>query len=280
MKRCSYLNQVGILNFSTYIKPCCLGGCPRLVTSQKIKDYPHQNTKEFIEEVIRARKELADLWQEGKPEVCGNCAFLTETDSPYNGEISHIIVSNYRPCNCKCIYCPFWRDQSPASDSFYEITPILGELLKYKKTGFITPDFSVTWTGGEPSLHPAQDFIDACQITKDHGGSILITSNCIKFAPHFENLMAGYRKSGILCSIDAGDRETFRKIKGVDKFDQVVENVLRYAGSAKHRSQMKIKFITTPENEGNIDQFIEFVTTNSLSYVIVEENKPRSRKCI
>jgi hypothetical protein len=56
-------------------------------------------------------------------------------------------------------------------------------------------------------------------------------------------------------SLDAGTRETFAKIKGLDLFDKVCDNLVRYSS----KGPVRLKYIILPglnDNEADIDGFV------------------------
>ena len=67
------------------------------------------------------------------------------------------------------------------------------------------------------------------------------------------------RKDGsfLNVSVDAGTRETYREVKGLDAYDRVLSHIRRYA---QEGAVIEIKYILMPENcdRENIDGFLAF----------------------
>ena len=88
-------------------------------------------------------------------------------------------------------------------------------------------------------------------------GTIYIPTNNIVYMPVIENLLK-IKKGEICTAIDSGSRETYLKIKQVDKFDKSVENIKKYIESAGNDSII-IKYIIVNGYNDNIDEFRKFI---------------------
>lgn len=88
-------------------------------------------------------------------------------------------------------------------------------------------------------------------------GTIYIPTNNIVYMPIIEELLKC--KKGELCTaLDSGCRETYLKIKQVDKFDKSIENIKRYIASAGNDSII-IKYIIVNGYNDNIEEFKMFL---------------------
>lgn len=114
-------------------------------------------------------------------------------------------------CNNKCHYCRYGHE-SGGYMPFEDFKRYVVRLQSLGVKGIILTG------GGEPTINPDFDKITAwleeCGI--DHG----INTNFVKYV----ECKPRYLK----ISIDAGDEEEYCKLRGVDKFGQVVENLQRY----------------------------------------------------
>jgi len=87
-------------------------------------------------------------------------------------------------------------------------------VLKYMSKNDIT---SVTWTGGEPTLHPRlPDMID---LAHDYGINNTIITHGIGLKDNVDIL--SYKLDDVIISMDAADRETYHSIRGVDGFHEL-----------------------------------------------------------
>lgn len=120
------------------------------------------------------------------------------------------IIATHR-CNAACCACGYAHSKD---------TSIIDPKVVYR----LLPEFQrngirrVTWTGGEPTLHPfISDLVEACSRA---GIANTLITNGSTFDQMFHKL-AGYIQEVIL-SLDAGNADDFKKIRGLDCFDELV----------------------------------------------------------
>lgn len=100
--------------------------------------------------------------------------------------------------------------------------------------------------GGEPSLHPRIEWIVG------HASGVMETalvSNMTKVVK-----ASAYCK-WVAMSVDAGGRETYKRVKGVDRFDEVIGNIkqlVRARDGVQKGAKLCYKFLVLPENQGEI----------------------------
>ena len=62
-------------------------------------------------------------------------------------------------------------------------------------------------------------------------------------------------------SLDSGTAKTWYKVKGVNNFDHVIENLKKYSQSAHHPEQVSLKYIILPginDSEEDFRAFVDF----------------------
>ena len=87
-------------------------------------------------------------------------------------------------------------------------------------------------------------------------------------------ILAGNR-GYLVVSVDAGTRETFYKVKGVDAFDRVCDTLRRY--SDKSEKAIYLKYIFLPgvnDNKAEVDSFFALATDVKAARVIISSDKP------
>ena len=99
---------------------------------------------------------------------------------------------------------------------------------------------------------------------------IKIYSSGIKYSKAIENLLrAG--NCELVITPDCGDRQLYKKIKGVDKFDEVWSNIQNYAAAQnENKEQVRAKYIILPninDNEEEIKKFFNKVIEANVSYI-------------
>ena len=157
-----------------------------------------------------------------------------------------------------CIYC---SEQylskrklvvKPQKSDYYDLYPIIKDL--YNKNILDSKNLEVLFQGGNVSV--LEEFDDLAEIFVTNGAKKLeLAVNNIKYLPIIEKLCT---KTFIDfdISIDCGCRETFKKLKIVDKFDDVVENLRKYA---KLPVQIRLKYILIKGVNDNIEEISKYI---------------------
>lgn len=85
---------------------------------------------------------------------------------------------------------------------------------------------------------------------------VQIFSNCVLYDAQVSEIISRKDGSFLNVSVDAGTRETYREVKGMDVYDKVIENIRRYA---QEGAVIEIKYILMPENcdRENLDGFLD-----------------------
>ena len=194
-----------------------------------------------IKDIITKRKSLIKMLDRGIiPPECEGCFDLKEQTNPKPLIISQfsnvpkagmIIVKHFKQCDCSCIYCceQYLSKRkivlkSKKSD-YYDLLPIIKELYKHNMIDKENTD--VHFQGGNVSV--LDEFEDLVNIFMENGVKrVEIATNGIKYLPIIEQICTKTFVD-INISIDAGTRETYKKIKTVDKFNELIENLKKYA---------------------------------------------------
>lgn len=194
-----------------------------------------------IKDIIKRRNFLIKMLDRGEvPVECQGCFDLQEQQNPKPLIISQfskpskanmIIVKHFKQCDCSCIYCceQYLSGRkivlkSQKSD-YYDLLPIIKEL--YKQDMIDKKELDVHFQGGNVSV--LDEFDDLVNIFMENGVKrVEIATNGIKYLPQIEKI-CNKTFVDVNISIDAGCSETYKKIKTVDKFDDLIENLKKYA---------------------------------------------------
>lgn len=169
------------------------------------------------------------------------------------------------PCQFNCSYCRVGsaggRTLSPEmreTIGHFDFAGLLRCLEDKNQIDLATP---IEVAAGEITINPKRDAVlDALKRYP-----VQILSNGAIYNEKVAALIA--RQGSFLhLSLDAGTHETFRRIKGVDMFDQVISNIKRYrdAGGNVH-----LKYIVTNDNcdDADIDGFIRICRENGIGII-------------
>ena len=163
-------------------------------------------------------------------------------------------------CNFKCIYCNAANDnrwvrlKKVDRPTTYDIIKQFYEMPEYVEMG---KEFSVTFANGELLVNIY--FKEIMEILLKTEWRIELLSNLSVYREEFAELLQTGRVKHVISSIDAGTRETFKKIKRNDRFDKVVENLHRYPFE---KTMLQLKYIFLEginDNEQDIDGYYKIV---------------------
>ena len=255
------------------IKYCCsCAACPGVA----IKD--SKNIEK--EKIIKTKKQLIAMFKQGIiPTKCKGCTEYIELKEEENKKtnffkklaeifssketkkISHLIINHYKQCECKCIYC-FTINQPKIEKQNYNVLPIIKQMFKSKMID--KENLIVEFQGGNVSLLTEfEDILD--ELSKNCCKNIIILTNGVQYLPAIEKYVS--KMNFRLCiSVDSGTKETFNKIKRIDAFNEVVDNIKKF--TSLQNVELTLKYITLNGINDNIYEIKEF-----LNIVKATENK-------
>lgn len=264
---CDLIEHGFDLNFNS-INFCCRttdsgGGYKTLIPNYHGEPI---NWNDFFEIKNQYRKQM----REGNLiSECKGCIHLYEKDWDDEDYISHINFNSWIKCNAKCLYCDLEAfHKVNRNPNQYNVLPIIKDLVKKK---LLKQDGNITIAGGEPTI--IREFEELLNLLLDYGvKDIRLNTNGIKYSKTVEKGL----KSGVISlvtSVDAGTKETFKKIKKVNCYDKVWQNIKNYAKAQIKDYQVKAKFIIIPginHTKEEIDGWLKKSKEADLKYVALD----------
>ena len=158
------------------------------------------------------------------------------TPFPTRLSFSQVLINHHRHyCNCRCTYCPFWNVKP--KPPLFSIADILQSLMAQE---VIADACTFAWGGGESTLLP--EFDEQVILLAGRGYRQFIHTNAVRFSPAIaEVLRRG--QAVVNVSLDSGDAAGYARIKGIDAWDQVIENLGRYRQQLVRPDALEIKYI-------------------------------------
>lgn len=190
---------------------------------------------------------------------CVGCVFLEEKEWDEEDYINFLQFNYWVACNSKCTYCYEVQNRKIFEKiKPYNTVPVIKEMIENK---ILRPGGEVSFGGGEPTIAP--EFEELINLLTENGfKNMRIHSSGIKFSPAIENAI----KKGVLnvvISIDAGCEKTYKKVKNVNAYKKVLDNMKKYAAANKnYYGLMTSKYIIIPnvnDNRKEIDMWIDSV---------------------
>lgn len=264
---CSQLNNV-ISFFPERIMSCCTSivGPVYFENIESNKDIDYMIFKEL--------KKVAFNQLNSSDSLCKNCFFLKEKteNDVYTDLYNELNISHWMHCNCNCIYCLRERKKADNVRFFkknsrhYNLLPIIKGL--YDNNLLDVDNLLVRFQGGDISV--LKEFEPLVREFDKRGVSeFIFLSNNIIYQPIISEMFKK-RKSLLLTSLDCGSRETYKKIKRVDKFENMINNLKRYKKECGDKARLNVKYIVIPEyndNEKEVKLFLQLM--NKLEIPII-----------
>ena len=187
---------------------------------------------------------------------CKGCVFLYENDWDDEDYIDRLQFNYWIKCNSRCIYCYAENNKTQYEHLIpYNVVPAIKDLID---RGLLRNGGEIAFGGGEPTIYPELD--DLINLFTQSGiTNMRIHSSGIKFSHAIENAI----KEGalnVVISIDSSSPETYKRIKRVDCYDKVIENMKRYAqANAEGYGLMTSKYIIIPHINDNIPEIENWI---------------------
>lgn len=226
--------------------------------------------------LFEKKRTLINLQKRGETaDFCRNCIYQEERDWLDDDSINCLLFNHWTNCNSACIYCDlgqeheFYNRQKP-----YDILPVLKDMKENGILKIIDGSF-VSFGGGEPTV--LRNFDEILNLLTDVGFKVIrINTSGIKYSQAIEFGLRN-KTTDIVTSVDAGSAEIYKKIKRVDCFDTVWQNLKNYAKAATNKNDVKAKYIIIPDvndTKTEIDNFFNCVKKHDLQAVSfsVEKN--------
>lgn len=185
-------------------------------------------------------EELADLIIEAKrkafdniPVECNDCIYRVQENTD-DKKITRIDLFYWYHCNCGCFYCSY-RDKTHGefSDKVKEGNPLIYKTIKdlYKKDAISRENLQVIWGGGEVGV--LKEFPNLMDLFfKNNVNNIWCETSGVRFSDAIAKMLK-MGKGGLTAAVCCGSRDTYKKIKQRDKYEQVMKNMANYVKASK-----------------------------------------------
>jgi len=212
-------------------------------------------TDSLATDVIRYRKYVDNVindLRQGRPTPCDNCNALREGIWDKTPKLWRVGVTPYfaqTSCNFKCVYCfakGKMTKETDKTETPLDLLKGLYEIVKHE-------NLVVGLAAGETTVNPWGD--ELLEFLLQNRWHTEIATNASVYNDKISTMLQN-GIAEVLISLDAGTRETFAKIKGVDCWDMVMENTKKYAQAG---GKIKLKYLVSEginDNETDMDGFI------------------------
>ena len=234
------------------IKACCLSREFNKGQLPIINKY--ENNKINWEEIFEVKRRHRKHQKVMNLTLCEGCYNLREDNWDDEDYISFINFDHWSQCNSNCIYCGVQANKPKTKNNTLKAIKELIKSGKFKNNG------EITFQGGEPTI--LKEFEDLVKIFIKEGSKIRIHSSGILFSRAIRNGL----KQGcvtVVISPDSVTKETYKKVKRVDKSNKVWDNIKHYRKGLNedYASLVKVKYIIIPGINDNLEEINLFMET-------------------
>lgn len=250
-KSCHLLEH-GISIDVNSVKACCLS---REFDKGLLMIVPeYKNGKIDWNKLFEIKKCQRNIQKEQNLPACEGCYNLREEDWDDEDYISFINFDHWSRCNSDCIYC---NVKERACKSNPNILNAVKELIKLKK---FRPCGEITFQGGEPTVLKEFDALLNLFTKGGEGSKIRVHSSGILFSRAIRN---GLKKGAVsvVISPDSVFKDTYKKIKRVDKSDKVWDNIKHYRKDLNDDNALnvRVKYIIIPGVNDTVEEVNSFL---------------------
>lgn len=246
--------------FYNQIRPCCMNVPGPIFydnyAGEEIDwDYIFKERQKLTEKIQNAHE------KNYIPKECIGCCdvnlYLTEKkpDNNFKNEIKKIYFHNHMPCNAKCTYCSYDYFNNGYG---YDVLRYVEELINKK---ILSKEALIYMSGGEPTI--SKEFESLLSLLTSYlNPPVEILTSGIKYCESIKNAFI-QDKCRLMISLDSGTKEVYEKIKRVDCFDQVVNNIKTYINASDNAKKgITLKYIIVDnanDTEEEIENFLKLV---------------------
>lgn len=210
--------------------------------------------------IRKAKDEIHRQNQQGGHPACKGCPNLVFRRWPVRtGKFDWIGITHDARCNLECNYCWLqWADYAPRRNpaSYRKMRySVLNPIREIVAKDLIENGALIDWGGGgEPTLF--DEFEELLTEFSRRKYTQWLHTNGVRAPASIVNGTSDCSNIHILCSVDAGIPETYKKMKKRDEYQSVWRNLLLYRRRGAH---VVVKYIVTEENcsRKEISSFIQ-----------------------
>lgn len=232
-----------------------------------ISRYDHIDYQDIIDRKINLIQQI----NKNESHICRSCYRIREYDNINKDmfDIDIISLTFDKTCNIRCSYCYTANDKIRKAlvrpkEYRQKIRDKISDILQLLPPGKLT---AVGWTGGEPFLMEDFDAFYA-KIAALRANSLCLYSNLTTF----KDIVVPQTASPsikIMCSLDCGTEETYKKIKKQPFFNNVIENIRKYCEINSDTIFVKYIFCDHNISIDEIDQFFILMKQIGVKNVIL-----------
>lgn len=282
VKTCPYI-EIGSCFSLDGIK-CCVHGSmssPLLINKDELnnKEVTYETVVQRREELFEAVNGLNDKYPDAN---CMKCANLIEKEYKdvnfeYMGGMAlpaSFNIQHYTECNQRCSYCCYAQKNLFFKPQYN----IIDFMELFRKEGKLRGGNWIDFSGGEPAM--LKNFDEILKYLLDNNvGTVDVYSNALLYSQSIYDALKE-NKIVLTTSLDTGIASTYKDLRGVNCFDKVFQNLIRYRMSGT--KGLWIKYIVCDRNrtEDDLWSFIAAILAIKPNKVMICPDFPYGDKQI
>lgn len=157
------------------------------------------------------------------PVSCSACCYLSEDFKRENSSLDFVVFAHWKSCFLNCVYCKEEKTDDLLTVKHSDISPVVQQLID---DGLITKDTVIIFECGDAILHP--EFEKLLYFLMNYGiKKVEIHTSALRYCQAVSDAIAK-DIAKVIVSIDSGCPYIYEQIKGVNKFDLMLDTVKRY----------------------------------------------------
>ncbi len=156
----------------------------------------------------------------------------------------------HMPCNLRCIMCAPNGRHPKEFVPFDDFRRFFDDVKNHAER--------ITLIGGETLLYPW--ISDVLDLLAGYPVGVTIITNATMLGDDLCRSLVRLHDLELKCSVDAVTRDTYHKIRGVDVFDRVTDNVTRFARYAENRPNIRqiMCYVVMRRNFHEVFDFVDY----------------------
>jgi MoaA/NifB/PqqE/SkfB family radical SAM enzyme len=169
-------------------------------------------------------------------------------------------------CNARCVFCYYPKIADTHPRLYMDVEAFRRVLIDFKAEGGI--EIGLTPTVGDPFIDP--HFPERIRILNEIGISTFLYTNLIHVSSKIERALrevSGFRFT-VNASVAGFDRESYARLMGVDRFDDMKRNLVRIRGIAGENPNFRlaVRLQDYYGSDAAKKTFVEFLDSLAIPY--------------
>lgn len=203
-------------------------------------------------------KEINNFFNKDEmPKCCVGCCeasshFSNKPVENFENFVDKMYFHYHMTCNAKCTYCTYENIERGYK---YKVLPLVKSLIDNR---ILSKQAQVYMSGGEITI--SSEFEELLSTLLNYLDSkIEILTSGIKYCKSIEEAFI-QNKCMLMISLDSANSETYKKIKQVDCFDRVVENIKNYIKATDNaKENITMKYIIVDGVNDTAEEITSFI---------------------